>query len=119
MAALWDKILFWKKQKMFEENVDFILKEVEDTDVVSVKFLKGKYKDVVYCYGGANLQEQGEGAKLSFDFIILHPGEYTVESLTSDDEFHTMIGDLLVQMIIAEGQNGSPRNNHSEEPDSY
>jgi len=104
---------------MFEEGVDYELQEIEGVDVMPVKFLKGKFKDVVYCYGQANVKEQGEGATLSFDFILIDPGEYTREELTNSEDFHTMIGDLLVQMIIVKDKNEPTRTDDTQEPDLY
>ena len=117
MAALWEKFRFKKKLKMFEENVDYAFVDIHDADVNAIRLLHGKYKGVVYCYGAAAVNEEGELARLKFDYIIIDPGTYTVEDLTNDQEFHTMIGDMLVEMITVQGQNEPIRNNHTEEPD--
>lgn len=90
---------------MFEENIDYSFVELEDVDVSAIKLLKGKYQDVIYCYGHASVNEEGVAARLSFDYIVIDPGKYTVEQLTQDEEFHIMIGDILVEMIAVEGKN--------------
>jgi starvation-inducible outer membrane lipoprotein len=121
MEVLWEKLQFWKKsrmeQKVFEENIDYQFIEIQDTDVNAIKLLRGPYKDVVYCYGKAAVKEQGEIAKLEFDYIVIDPGIYLLEDLTRDEEFHTMIGDILVEMITVEGKNEQIRNNNSQEFD--
>jgi len=120
METLWEKLLFWKKPKnkrMFEENIDYSFIEIQDTDVNAIKLLRGPYKDVVYCYGKAAVKEQGELAKLEFDYIVIDPGIYLLEDITRDEEFHTVIGDILVEMITIEGKNEQIRNNDSSEFD--
>jgi hypothetical protein len=107
----------WKKPKMFEEGIDYQFIEIENVDVNAIKILRGNYKDVLYCYGKAAVKEQGECAKLEFDYIVIDPGIYLLEDLTRDEEFHTMIGDILVEMITVESKNEQIRNNNSQEFD--
>lgn len=90
---------------MFKENEDYSFIDIEDVDVSAIKLLKGKYKDVIYCYGHASVNEEGVAARLKFDYIIIESGNFSVEQLTQDEEFHIMIGDILVEMIAVEGQN--------------
>lgn len=90
---------------MYEEGKDYSFVEVENSEVTAIKLLKDKYKDVVYCYGAASVNEEGEGARLKFDYIVINAGVFTVEELTKDEEFHTMIGDILVEMIAIGDQN--------------
>jgi hypothetical protein len=100
---------------MFEEGIDYEFVEIDEVDVSAVRLLQGNYKGVVYCYGGASVKEEGEGARLQFDYIIVDPGIYLLEDLTNDQEFHIMIGDILVEMITVEGKNEQIRNNNSQE----
>jgi hypothetical protein len=90
---------------MYEENVHYSFIEIEDVDVSAIKLLCGKYTGVVYCYGAASVNEEGIAARLKFDYIIIEAGNYSAEQLTVDEEFHTMIGDILVEMIAIEGRN--------------
>lgn len=115
MEALWEKIQFWKKKKMtLEEGVDYELVDLKDTDICGVKLLLDKYKDIVYCYGGANVQELDGIAKLKFDYIIIQSPKFSVEELKEDMEFHSILGDILVEMITVEGKNESSREDHTE-----
>jgi hypothetical protein len=84
---------------MYEEGKDYSFVEIEDSEVNAVKLLRDKYQGVVYCYGTASVNEEGGGARLKFDYIVIDAGNFTVEELTEDEEFHTMIGDILVEMI--------------------
>ena len=84
---------------MYEEGTDYSFVEIENSEVNAVKLLRDKYQGVVYCYGTASVNEEGEGARLKFDYILIDAGNFTVEELTKDEEFHTMIGDILVEMI--------------------
>jgi superfamily II DNA/RNA helicase len=102
---------------MFEEGIDYEFVQIDNVDVSAIRLLKGNYKDVVYCYGGASVKEEGEAARLQFDYIVVDPGIYLLEDLTKNQEFHTMIGDILVEMITVEGKNEQIRNNNSQEFD--
>jgi hypothetical protein len=117
MEALWEKVQFWKKQKMLEENVDFRLHQYENLEVMPVELLKGNFQGVTYCYGSVNIQEDFENAKLKFDYIIIDSGKHSIEDLNSSEEFVTLLGDILVHMITTEGKYESARNDNTEEPD--
>lgn len=97
---------------------EYDLVPIDDVDVFAIKLKGGKYDGVVYCYGGVSVEEQMEIPKLKFDYVVLHTNGMYLEDLTNDGEFHTMLGDILVEMITVEGTNDTPRNDNSEEPDS-
>ncbi len=122
LVALWQKLLFWKKpmtENVYLEGVDYTFIPIQDSDLLAIKILKGEFENVTYCYGGVGVVEEGEGARLKFDYIVIDSGRYTVEDLTENENFSTMLGDILVEMISVEGHNDSPRNNNSEEPDLF
>jgi hypothetical protein len=105
MEAFWKIFQTRKSPRIFEEGVDYSFVEIENVDVSAVKLLKGEYKDVIYCYGKASVNEEGVAARLKFDYIIVDSCKYSVEELIQDEKFHTIIGDILVEMITVEGQN--------------
>lgn len=109
MVALWEKIQFWKA-KMAQE---YDLVPIEDADVFAIKLKGGKYDGVMYCYGAVSVEE--DMPKLKFDYIIIDTNNLFLDDLTKDEEFHTIIGDILVEMITVEGQDDPPRNNNPEE----
>lgn len=92
---------------------EYDLITIDDVDVYAIKLKGGKYDGVMYCYGSVSVEE--DMPKLKFDYIIIDTNKFFLDHLTNDEEFHTIIGDILVEMITVEGQNDSPRNNDPEE----
>ena len=101
LETLWDKIAFWKKPKMLEENKDYSYVNFEDTDLTGIVLLKEPFKGVIYHYGRARVVEQGELAKLEFGYTIVSPGEHDPDDLKNNEKFHTIMGDILT-LILAE-----------------
>lgn len=100
-----------------EENVDYKFVESNDGNVTGVGFLKGKYAGVLYHYGKARVVEDEGYAKLQFSYVIDFPGNHDPDELTSDPEFHTIMGDLLTKILTAQAQDEKTRNDDSEEFD--
>ena len=117
METLWEKTQFWKKNMTYEEGKDYELIDVVDTTITGVKLLLDKYKDIVYCYGSANVQELEGVAKLKFDYIIIESPNHSAQALREDAEFHTILGDILVEMITIGDINESTRKDDTEEFD--
>ena len=100
----------FSKKKMYKENVDFQFYDIEDYGLTAIKILRGEFKDVLYYYQGASISEEGEMARLKFGYQVLEAGSFSVEFLTNSEEFNTLMGDLLSQLIIKEdvyGQTGT------------
>ena len=115
MEKLWNLILSWKSQKKYELDVDYKLVDFPDTDLTGIEILKDPYSGVVYYYTNANVAEQGMMATLKFGYMIVNPGKYTPSVLESDEKFVTMMGDILSEIILMDGQFESPRKFYSEE----
>ena len=119
MAAFLDMIQFWKKKSTsvkYKEDIDFQFIPSDDEQITGVGILKGKYAGVLYHYGKARVVEEGEFARLFFDYTIEHTPNYTVHELTSDEEFHTMIGDILTDILMKQS-NETIRDNDIKEFD--
>jgi len=56
-------------------------------------------------------------AKLQFGFTIVHPGEYDIDDLTKDEELHTIMGDILTELIMTNKYNEQTRTDNTQEPD--
>lgn len=110
MKNILKKLQFWKAKKMKQE---YDLIPIEDADMYAIKLKGGKYDGIMYCYGSVSVDESIP--KLNFDYTIIDTNKFFLDHLTNDEEFHTMIGDILVEMITAEGQDDTPRNNNPEE----
>ena len=116
IAALWDKMSFRKKKLKYQINEDFQFLPSDDNKITGIGILKGKYAGVLYHYGKARVIEEGDFARLTFDYTIIHTPTFSVHELQTDEEFHTMIGDILTE-ILMEKTDEETRNHNFEEPD--
>jgi hypothetical protein len=82
--------------------------------MTDIGILKGKYAGVVYQYGKANIVEEGSFARLTFDYTIIDPSSFDLDDLQNDEEFVTMIGDILTEILL-EKPDEKTRNYHTEE----
>lgn len=119
MEALWDKIQFWKKkQKMLEEGKDFAFIEFKDTEITGIQILSGEYEGVVYHYEKARVKEEGELARLQFGYTIVHSGKHDIDALQNDENFVTIMGDILTQILLSKAKaDEQARTDNSEEFD--
>jgi predicted restriction endonuclease len=108
MATLWEKLQFWKKQKL---KYKFQYREGDST---WVEITSGTYAGVIYSYGTVKFVPESGVAKLQFNYNILHSGEHDLEGLQNDAEFVNVMGDILTEIII---ENEPIRTNNTEEPD--
>ena len=116
METLWEKLLFWKKQKMLKEDVDYHFFDFKDSDITGRELLMKEYKGVIYHYQKARVLEEGEFARLQFGYTIVHSGEHNIDDLTKDDNLHTIMGDILTEILINQ-HNEPTRTFNTEEPD--
>ncbi len=100
----------------YQRNLDFQFLPSDDDKITGIGILRGKYAGVLYHYGQAKVLEEGEFARLTFSYTIIHTPNFTVHELQNDSEFHTMIGDILTE-ILTEQVNEETRNHNSEESD--
>ena len=98
----------------YKEGIDYQFLPSDDEQITGIGILKGKYAGVLYHYGKAKVIEEGEFARLYFDYTIEHSPNFTVHDLTIDQEFHTMIGDILTDILLKQS-NEKIRNNNSQE----
>jgi len=113
MAVLWNKLTWWKNQKMFKESVDFVFVDSDDKNVTGIHIIKGNYKDVLYHYNKVRIIEEGEIARLQFGFTIIDPGIHDPDELTNDEEFSIIMGDILKNILNAKIRDEEIRNNNS------
>jgi hypothetical protein len=118
MAALWEKIAWWKKPKMLEEDKDYHFINFNNSDVTGVELLVPEFQGVIFCYHKAGVVEEGSGARLKFSYTIVFPGEHDIDDLNSNEKFHTIMGDLLTQLLMAKIDDET-RNNDSEKFDIF
>ena len=95
--------MFWKKKSVkYKEEIDYQFIQSDDDQMTGIGILKGKYAGVLYRYGKARVIEEGEFARLYFDYTIEHTPTFSVHDLTIDQEFHTMIGDILTEILLTQ-----------------
>ena len=117
IVAFLDKMTFWKRKQVgYKEEVDYQFIPSDDEQITGIGILKGKYAGVLYHYGKARVVEEGEFARLYFDYTIEHTPNFTVHDLTIDQEFHTMIGDILTDILMKQS-NETIRNDDTKEFD--
>lgn len=110
--------MFWKtNQKKLKEGVDYQLVDIEDSDLTAVKIISGKFSEVMYHYNGAKIVEEGVMARLQFGYNIINPGKFSIEQLTTNQQFSTLMGDILTQLILKEEVYGQTRAFDTEEFD--
>ena len=115
IVALWEKLYPWKKKPKYQVNEDFhFLSSEEDDSITDIGILKGKYAGVVYQYGKAKIVEEGSFARLTFDYTIIDSSSFNTSDLQNDEEFVTMIGDILTEILL-EKPNEKTRNYDTEE----
>jgi hypothetical protein len=109
MEALWEKLRFWKKPK----KVEYRFQQSPIDDSTWVEITSGKYSGVVFSYGYVRIEHEIGIPRLSFNYSIIHFGSLNASSLTNNEEFVTILGDILTEIII---ENEQTRNNDTEEP---
>ena len=114
METLWEKLLFWKKQKMLKEGVDYHFFDFKDSDITGIELLMKDYKGVIYHYQKARVLEEGEFARLQFGYTIVHPGEHDIDDLTKDDNLHTIMGDILTTLLETQANEQTRTDNNQE-----
>jgi hypothetical protein len=117
MAQFWEKILFWKRPKMPKEGKDFVFLPFKDSDITGIQIIDGNYKGVVYHYHKVRVKEEGALARLQFGYTIVSPGEHDIDVLNSDEEFVTIMGDILTQILLSKTEDEQTRTDYTEEFD--
>ena len=118
METLWEKVtqFFYKKPKMLLEGEDYRFIDFTNSDITGIQILQGEFAGVVYHYGKAKVQEAGEFAKLQFGYTLVHPGKHDIDELQNNEEFVTIMGDILTEILINQ-HNEPTRTFNTEEPD--
>ena len=105
-----------KKKKVPKEGEDYKFIDFTDSDLTGIMVLKGDYAGVVYHYGKVRVKEQGEFATLEFGYTLVNPGKHDIDLLQKDEEFVTIMGDILSE-ILTKSDNEKTRNHDPEEFD--
>jgi hypothetical protein len=105
-----------KKKKVPKEGEDYKFIDFTNSELTGIMVLKGEYAGIVYHYGKVRVKEQGEFATLEFGFTLVNSGKHDIDLLQKDEEFVTIMGDILSE-ILTKSDNEPIRTNHIEESD--
>ena len=90
------------------KNRKYAFVQREGDDFTCIKLLEGKYKGIIYKYGkvGFAKEEKSDGTlPMKFDYdIIFNPHE---ESSIDKQEFIDYIGDILIEQLEKQVNNGT------------
>ena len=98
---------------MLRLGVDYNYFDSDDKSVTGIHIIQGNYKDVLYHYHKVRIIEEGELARLQFGYTIVDSGSHDPDELTNDEEFSTMMGDILHNILEAKIQDEKTGSNHT------
>jgi len=82
------------------EGIDFCyIYPKNDATTVHIKFLEGPYKDTVFKYGKVKIKEENDQVHLLFAYDVLESKVKKPAKLEKDEDFKNYIGDLLVEIM--------------------
>lgn len=80
--------------------------------------LSGKYQNVTVTYSQTQFFEDEGFARLKFNYHVIEYANFAEEHLTDNQEFVTILGDILQDYILIEAKKlETTRKRHSEELD--
>ena len=115
METLWQKLQWWKKPKMLEENKDYRFIDFKNSEITGIELLMEGYLGVVYHYNKVRVVEDMGIAKLEYGYTLVYAGEHDIDHLNSSSEFHTIMGDILTEILIKQQQYEPTRTDDFEE----
>lgn len=101
---IWNDIITYIKNLFstppkYIDGKDYVLLDYEQ-DKACIRILEGKYKDVIYHYTQARIDETYGIPKLQFGYVILSSAKFIKEDLENDLHFTNLMGDILTEIII-------------------
>ena len=85
---------------MMIEGLDYcFIYPKDDSTIIHIKLLDGKYKDTVFKYGKVKFKEENEQMYLLFAYDVLESVVDKPRKLEKDTDFKNYLGDLLVELM--------------------
>lgn len=104
--------------KKYKEGIDYQFIDFNDSELTGIGLLIEEYKGVLYHYHKARVVEEGEIARLQFGYTIVNPGEHDIDTLTNDEKLHTIMGDILSEILLTkQTHDEQTRTDDTQEPD--
>jgi hypothetical protein len=100
----------------YKEHIDYGFVD-SDAGITGIMLNIEGYEGVLYHYHQAKVVEEGELARLVFGYTIVNSGEHDPDELQKDENFSTIMGDILTTILLAKNENEKIRTNYPEEPD--
>lgn len=97
MEALWERVTFWRTPKRKTPEYEYI-DAGEYSTWVQIK--SGVYSGIVISYGTVQFDPEMVVPILKFDYSVIHPGDHDFDLLKTDENFVTILGDILTDIII-------------------
>ena len=71
----------------------------------AIKILKGKYKNIIYQYGKIEFVPRAESEipTINFDRAVRACSEEMLNTISDDEEFNQLMGDILVELLANQG----------------
>lgn len=101
-------------KKKFKEFEDYEFIYLPDEESTAVELTSGTFSGVIFQYFNVKFIEEGEQPKLKFQYDIIDGGTHDIDDLKNSQEFVTILGDLLTELII---DNEQTRTDNPKEPD--
>jgi hypothetical protein len=101
-------------KKKFNEFIDYEFIYLPDEESTAVELTRGTFSSVIFQYFNVKFIEEEYPPKLKFQYDIIDPGTHDMDDLKNSQEFVTILGDLLTELII---DNEQTRTNNLKEPD--
>ena len=78
---------------------------VHESGERAIKILKGNYKDIIYQYGKIEFVPRAESEipKINFDRADRVCPEDLLNTISEDEEFNQLMGDILVELLANQG----------------
>ena len=78
---------------------------VHESGEKAIKILKGKYRNVIFQYGKVELipRKKSEIPTVNFDIAIRSCPEKLLDTISADEDFNKIMGDILIELLANEG----------------
>jgi hypothetical protein len=107
---------------MYEEGIDYRFFDIENDNepgvkVTAIELAVDNYENVVYHYLKVRVVEEGAMARLQFGYTILDSAKHDIDELNNDEKFHTIMGDILTDILLKQQNYEKTGTDNSQEPD--
>jgi hypothetical protein len=104
-----------KKYKEYKDYRFFDYDTGDEEKLTGIELLIKEYEGVLYHYGQVQIVDEGEFSRLKFDFTILEAGNHNMKDLEQDENFVTIMGDILTIILMKKFEDESSGKNNPKE----